>query len=43
VADDVIAKRRAAWKQPAPKYTRGLMGKYIRLVSPATKGAVTDR
>ena len=40
---DVIAKRRAAWKQPAPKYTRGLMGKYIRLVSPATKGAVTDR
>jgi dihydroxy-acid dehydratase len=43
VADDVIAKRRAAWKQPAPKYTRGLMGKYIRLVSPANKGAVTDR
>jgi dihydroxy-acid dehydratase len=43
VADDVIAKRRAAWKKPAPKYTRGLMGKYIRLVSPATKGAVTDR
>ncbi|HEX8955865.1 MAG TPA: dihydroxy-acid dehydratase, partial [Burkholderiaceae bacterium] len=39
VADDVIAKRRAAWKKPAPKYTRGLMGKYIRLVSPATKGA----
>ncbi|MDB5806547.1 MAG: ilvD [Betaproteobacteria bacterium] len=43
VPEDVIAKRRAAWKQPAPKYTRGLMGKYIRLVSPATKGAVTDR
>jgi len=41
--DDVIAKRRAAWKQPAPKYTRGLMGKYIKLVSPANKGAVTDR
>ena len=40
---DVIAKRRAAWKKPAPKYTRGLMGKYIRLVSPADKGAVTDR
>ncbi|HEY4370946.1 MAG TPA: dihydroxy-acid dehydratase [Burkholderiales bacterium] len=43
VAEDVIARRRAAWKQPAPKYTRGLMGKYIRLVSPANKGAVTDR
>jgi dihydroxy-acid dehydratase len=43
LSDEVIAKRRAAWKQPAPKYTRGLMGKYIRLVSPANKGAVTDR
>jgi dihydroxy-acid dehydratase len=43
VADDVIARRRASWKQPAPKYTRGLMGKYIKLVSPANKGAVTDR
>jgi dihydroxy-acid dehydratase len=41
--DAVIAARRAAWKQPAPKYTRGLMGKYIRLVSPANVGAVTDR
>jgi len=43
VAEDVIARRRAAWVKPAPKYTRGLMGKYIKLVSPATKGAVTDR
>ena len=42
VADDVIAKRRAAWKRPAPRYTRGLMAKYMKLVGPATKGAVTD-
>ena len=42
VSDEELAKRRAAWKQPAPKYTRGLMGKYIRLVSTASKGAVTD-
>jgi dihydroxy-acid dehydratase len=42
VADDVIAKRRAAWKRPAPRYTRGLMAKYMKLVGPATRGAVTD-
>jgi dihydroxy-acid dehydratase len=43
VADDELAKRRAQWKQPAPRYTRGLMAKYTRLVSTASKGAVTDR
>ena len=42
VADEVIATRRAAWKQPAPRYTRGLMAKYMKLVGPATHGAVTD-
>ena len=42
VADDVIAERRAAWTRPAPRYTRGLMAKYMKLVGPATKGAVTD-
>mgnify|MGYP000293507809 CR=1 FL=1 len=40
--DDVIARRRAAWKRPAPRYTRGLMAKYMKLVGPATRGAVTD-
>jgi len=40
--EGVIAKRRAAWKRPAPRYTRGLMAKYMKLVGPATKGAVTD-
>jgi dihydroxy-acid dehydratase len=43
VSDDELAKRRAAWKQPAPRYTRGLMAKYVKLVSTASKGAVTDR
>jgi dihydroxy-acid dehydratase len=42
VADAEIARRRAAWKQPAPRYTRGLLGKYMRIVSTASKGAVTD-
>ena len=37
-----IASRRKKWKQPKPRYTRGLLGKYIKQVSSASKGAVTD-
>jgi len=37
-----IARRRKQWKQPKPKYTRGLMAKYVKLVSTASKGAITD-
>ncbi|MBL8532484.1 MAG: dihydroxy-acid dehydratase [Betaproteobacteria bacterium] len=43
ISDEELARRRANWKQPAPRYTRGLMGKYIKLVSTASKGAVTDQ
>ena len=42
VSDEELAKRKAAWKQPAPRYKRGLLAKYMRLVSTASKGAVTD-
>ena len=42
VADDVLARRRARWQAPAPRYTRGVLAKYARLVSTASKGAVTD-
>jgi dihydroxy-acid dehydratase len=42
VPDADLAKRRAAWKQPAPKYTSGVLGKYAKLVGTAAKGAVTD-
>ena len=42
VDDAEIARRRAAWKAPAPRYTRGLLAKYMRQVSTASKGAVTD-
>jgi len=42
VSDDLIAKRKAAWKQPKSRYTRGLLAKYARLASSASKGAVTD-
>jgi dihydroxy-acid dehydratase len=41
VADDEIARRRANWKQPAPRYTRGVLAKFAALTSSASKGAVT--
>ncbi len=37
-----LAARRAAWKAPAPKYTRGVLAKYAKLASTASRGAVTD-
>jgi dihydroxy-acid dehydratase len=37
-----LATRRKKWKQPKPRYTRGLLAKYMKLVSSASKGAVTD-
>nr|WP_234981555.1 dihydroxy-acid dehydratase [Fontimonas thermophila] len=42
VDDAELARRRAAWKPPAPRYTRGVLAKFARLVSSASKGAVTD-
>jgi dihydroxy-acid dehydratase len=42
VDDAEIARRRAAWQPPKPRYTRGLLAKYMRQVSPATLGAITD-
>src|SRR5574341_368949 len=37
-----LARRRARWVAPAPRYTRGVLAKYMKLVSTASKGAVTD-
>ena len=42
VDDAEIARRRAAWRPPPPRYTRGLLAKYMKLVSTASRGAVTD-
>ena len=42
VSDAELARRRALWKPPAPRYTRGVLAKYARLVSSASLGAVTD-
>ena len=43
VDDAELATRRANWTRPAPKYTRGVLAKYARLVSSASTGAVTDQ
>jgi dihydroxy-acid dehydratase len=43
VDDAEIARRKAAWTAPPLRFNRGLMGKFTRQVSSASKGAVTDR
>ena len=42
LTDEELARRRAVWEQPAPRYTRGVLAKYARTVSSASTGAVTD-
>jgi dihydroxy-acid dehydratase len=43
VSEAEIAKRRAAWKAPAPRYTRGVLAKFAKNASSASSGAVLDR
>jgi dihydroxy-acid dehydratase len=43
VSDDELAKRRAAWKKPAPRYTRGVLAKFANHSSSASFGAVLDK
>jgi dihydroxy-acid dehydratase len=42
VDDAEIARRRAAWRTPAPRYTRGVMAKFARNTGSASRGAVLD-
>jgi dihydroxy-acid dehydratase len=42
VSEEELARRRAEWKPPQPRYTRGVLAKYAKLVSSASRGAVTD-
>jgi len=42
VDDAELARRRAAWKAPAPRYTRGTLAKFAALTSTASRGAITD-
>ena len=43
VADDELARRRAAWVQPKPRYTRGVLAKFAHNASSASSGAVLDK
>jgi len=43
VDDAELERRRAAWVKPEPRYRTGVLGKYARLVSSSSLGAVTDQ
>ncbi|MFZ4654681.1 MAG: dihydroxy-acid dehydratase [Methylococcaceae bacterium] len=43
LSDAEILERRRHWQRPSPRYTRGVLAKYARLVSSASEGAVTDK
>lgn len=42
LSDDEIKRRKEKWKPPPPKYKRGVLAKYAKLVSSASIGAITD-
>jgi dihydroxy-acid dehydratase len=42
VSDEELAQRRSQWQPPKPRYTKGVLAKYARLVSSSSVGAVTD-
>lgn len=42
VPEEELARRRAAWTPKPPNYTRGILGKFAKLVSTSSRGAVTD-
>jgi dihydroxy-acid dehydratase len=42
VSPSEIRRRLAKWKAPVPRYVRGVLAKYARVVGPASEGALTD-
>jgi dihydroxy-acid dehydratase len=42
ISSDEFARRQAAWKRPKPRVSRGVLSKYVRLVSSSSIGAITD-
>ena len=42
ISEVELAARQAAWKKPAPRYSRGVLAKFAALASTASLGAVTD-
>ncbi|MFM8444091.1 MAG: dihydroxy-acid dehydratase, partial [Methylococcus sp.] len=43
ISEEEIRQRLAAWKRPAPRYTRGVLAKFAKLAASASEGAVTDK
>ena len=43
ISAEQLAQRRAHWKAPAPRYTRGVLAKFAKNASSASTGAVLDR
>ena len=42
VSDQELEERKAKWEKPQPRYTKGVLAKYAKLVSSSSVGAVTD-
>lgn len=42
ISDEELAQRRQTWQAPKPRYTKGILAKYAKLVSSSSVGAVTD-
>jgi dihydroxy-acid dehydratase len=42
LSEEKLCQRRAAWQARPPRYTKGVLGKYAKLVSSSSLGAVTD-
>ncbi|WP_461071647.1 dihydroxy-acid dehydratase [Spirosoma horti] len=42
ISDEEMAQRKSEWQKPAPLFTKGVLGKYIRNVKSASEGCVTD-
>ncbi|MEM7554907.1 MAG: dihydroxy-acid dehydratase [Cyanobacteria bacterium P01_A01_bin.84] len=42
ISDEELAQRKANWKPREPRYSTGVLGKYAKLVSSSSLGAVTD-
>ncbi|MBW4614585.1 MAG: dihydroxy-acid dehydratase [Desmonostoc vinosum HA7617-LM4] len=42
ISQEELANRRANWQPPTPRYTKGVLAKYAKLVSSSSVGAVTD-
>ncbi len=43
IDEEELNRRKSLWKKPAPKYKSGVLGKYARLVSSSSQGAITDQ